>query len=124
MSMSSPFDAEFDSADEILIPAVWDVIAPAVELAREYGPLPRLRSAEFLAAPDTVKMAVLALIGSHRCFGDPALRLLREVSDDIHGGDREPWRQVTLAHIPYDELKRRRAVPGPLAGDVERGAAS
>lgn len=42
---------------------------------------------------------------------------IREVGHNIHGGDRQAWRKLGNDHVPYVEIQRRRAVPGPLARD-------
>lgn len=102
---------DFDPAEELLIPAVYAAAHPIVTAAREVyqRPLPRLRSQEFLDAPRVVQQAVLIIAGEAWVFGDPMLRLLREASDDVHGGDRRFWREWAANRVPFAELKRRRA---------------
>lgn len=40
-------------------------------------------------------------------------RTHREISQQISAGT--DWRAVAANHVPFDELQRRRAVPGPMA---------
>jgi hypothetical protein len=109
---------DFDVADELLVPVVFAAANPIVQAAREvYGrPLPRLRSQEYLDAPRVVQQAVLVIGGESLVLGDPMRVLLREVSNDVHGGSGAFWRRVADNHIPHDELQRRRSQPGPMAG--------
>ncbi len=113
--------ADHEIGDELLIPAVYAATAAVVAHAQTFGPLPALRSPEFLAAPAVVQQAVLLVCGCAWVInGDPVRAVLREVSHDVHGGDTGFWRAVADNHLPYTELQRRRAQPGPLA----RGAAA
>lgn len=91
--------------------AAFEAAAPMVNAARQmYGPLLSASSTEFLTAPLLMRQAVLLVIGIARCHqGDPVRALLREVSNDIHGGDRELWRNVAANHVSFAELVRRRA---------------
>lgn len=42
---------------------------------------------------------------------------IREAGHDVHGGKRMAWRDLATNHVPFDELQRRRAVPGPMAAE-------
>jgi hypothetical protein len=83
----------YDVADEVLVPTVFAAADPLVRAAREvYGPLPRLRSSAFPAAPIEVQQAVLVIGGTAWVLGDPVRVLLREVARDVRGTGTEPWR--------------------------------
>ena len=43
--------------------------------------------------------------------GRPGLHVLKDVSNDVHGGDRDYWRRTAASHVPHDELLRRRYPP-------------
>jgi hypothetical protein len=80
--------SDYDVGDELLVPVIAGLLHRHLEEAREtYGArLPRLRSAAFLAAPETVQTAVLVFLGSAWLWGMPGLAILKEASSDIHGG--------------------------------------
>lgn len=89
-----------------LIIAAHRVVDPIVQIARWQGPLPHLRSAEFLTAPDVVKIAVLLVLGEAWILGDGLL-------DESHTQDFLGGRyHRPAALIPaFGELQRRRWPP-------------
>lgn len=61
-------------------------------------------------------LVVAARLGVEVAEERRAYRLAqREAGHDIHGGDSRFWRAFAANHVPYVEMARRRAVPGPLA---------
>lgn len=115
--------------DADLIRTVQTVVEPVVQLARRHGPLPPLRSTQFLNAPQEVKLAVLLVAGSSWALGD----LLGVSRAEDYAGGR--FHRPTVLPV-YTELQRRRYPPtgnrelwirwgpaGPPAAD-ESGAAA
>lgn len=101
-------------SDATVLPAAYEVAIPYVLAAlREYGKqLPPVRSEEWLDAPDSVKVATILAAGCAWLVTDPhrtVRNLLKEASDDVHGGDAERWRRTAAEHVPFDELQARRA---------------
>ena len=85
--------------------AMWEASSPMVAAAHVHGPLPAVSDA-FLRAPLVVRQATLVVAGIARVhLGDPVQALLREVSNDVHGGDTAFWRRVAVNHVPYEEIK-------------------
>lgn len=101
---------DYDIADELLIPVVHAAAHPIVRAAQElYGRrLPRLRSQEYLDAPRLVQQALLVVGGESLVLGDPVRVLLRDASNDLHGGDTRFWRDWAANRVSHDELQRRR----------------
>lgn len=96
--------------------AAHDAIAPLIADARAEwdGRFPPIRSEEWLDAPDSVKVATLLTCGLAWLVADPhrvVRGALKQVSDDIHGGNVEFWRRTAAEGIPYRELERRRSAP-------------
>lgn len=88
--------------DGLLIPAVHDAVHPVVVAARAHGPLPRLRSEEFIDAPPLVRRAVLLVLGEAWVVG---VRMLDEwVAEDYSGGR---FHRANLLPA-MSELQRRR----------------
>lgn len=86
-----------------VLAAAWEATAEPDAHAREVwgGPLPRLRSMEWVTAPLAVRRATLLTLGLDRVLFDPR-QLIRErlywASQDVHGGDRERWRRLAFEH--------------------------
>lgn len=83
----------------------------AVAEARPYGRLPSLRSAEFVAAPLEVRLAVLAVCGMSYVLADEVLGSW--AGEDFVGG---LWHRQTVLLPATTELRRRRYPP---TGDRE-----
>jgi hypothetical protein len=77
-----------------------------VAAAREHGPLPSLRSREFVAAPLEVRQAVLVVCGLSYLFADDVLE--GWVNEDY--ADGLWWREHVLLPA-VTELQRRRYPP-------------
>lgn len=97
--------------DEVLA-TVHRVVHPWVLAARARGPLPAVSSDEFASADWVVQVACLLIAAEAWVLEDPRQAQRAELADtsrEIHGGDTTFWRNWAAGHIPYDELKRRRA---------------
>ena len=106
--------------DEILVPVVHRTIAPVVDLARQFGPLPPLRSPEYLDAPDVVRLAVLLVAGEAWAItGDPVKAAIRAAASDVR--EAADWPALIKDHVPHEELERRRARPVSAARCLEDG---
>jgi hypothetical protein len=98
---------DYDIADEILVSLVADLLGRHVKTVRdEYGPLPRLRSAEFVDAPEHVQLAVLILGGTSWLWGPPGSAVLRDAAHDVRGTDRH----FSRLRPSFDKLQRRRGL--------------
>jgi len=109
--------AAFPADEAILLPLVHTLVTERLRVARLHGPIPPIRSQDYLSAHPDQQTAALLVCGAAWLISDPHRThraLLRQVSDDVHGGDTRFWRRVAANHVPYTELVRRRAVPGPL----------
>lgn len=111
--------------DGLLIPAIHELVDQFVQAARDItgGPLPRLRSEEFLDAEPAVQLAVLLVAGSSYAVTDPhqtVRALLRNVSHDIHGGDRLHWRRLGLHHTRNAALVHERQADRVAVADQPR----
>lgn len=116
--------------------AVWRWLSDVVEAAEDVaGPVPLLGTPEWSAADDRMRWASVARyaiasldenephmiayriaveLSCARRADVAHRRALRDASHDVHGGDREFWRRWAAHRVPFDELQRRRAVPGPM----------
>lgn len=99
--------------------AAFEFIAPIVDAARRVhgGPLPSMRTTEFLDAQPVVKLACLLVLAEAWLVADPhqVIRAqLREASDDVHNGDTEFWNELARRRT-RDQVLAARAVPGPFA---------
>ena len=104
--------------DALLIPVVHALVDGVVQVARQIGPLPPIRSEAFLAAEPAQQIAALLVAAEAWLIADPhrVIRsVLKQASDDIHGGESARWRDWAVNRVPFAELQRRRAVPGQLA---------
>lgn len=99
--------------DSWVLIAAADAIAPHIAAARDEwdGRLPRIRSEEWLAAPDSVKVATLLTCGIAYFIADPhrvVRDALKQISNDLRGDAREGWRRAADSHVPHEEMTRRR----------------
>lgn len=103
--------------DGLLLPAVHALVEPYAAAARHgYGPLPNVRSAEFLDAPAAVQLAALLVLAEAWVVGDPhqvVRAMLKQVSRDVHDamGGVEGVRRWRESSVPGDEMRRRRYPP-------------
>ncbi|MGH3566228.1 MAG: hypothetical protein ACRDRH_09380 [Pseudonocardia sp.] len=108
----------------LLLPLVHALVDEHVQAAHHHGPIPPVRSPEFLTAHPDQQTAALLIAGTAWIVADPHRTyrtLLRQTSHDVHGGDTTFWRRIAANHIPHTELERRRALPGPaLMPDTTR----
>lgn len=91
--------------DVELLAAVNDAVSLIMRAALTHGPLPSLRSPEFITAPPEVRLAVLAVGGSSYVFAEDTLNTW--LTEDYIGG------RYHRAHaLPaYAELQRLRYPP-------------
>lgn len=94
------------SLDPDVLAAAHAAAEVVVSAARRHAPLPSLRSAEFVAAPLEVRLAVLAVCGLSYVFADETLETW--AAEDYAGGVW--WRQHVLLPA-VTELQRRRYPP-------------
>jgi hypothetical protein len=101
----------YDPGDDELVPVIAGLLKRHVQDVRGDGPLPRLRSQEFLDAPDDVQLAVLVLLGSAWLWGRPGLPILKEASLDVHGAVPRGYWSRAAARPSHEEILRRRYPP-------------
>jgi hypothetical protein len=97
---------------ELLIDT-YHFVHPYVASARELlgGPLPSMKTTEYIDADPEVKLACLLVLAEAYIVTDPhqALRRqLRGASLDLHGGDAAYWRGWAANRVEFDELQRLR----------------
>jgi hypothetical protein len=99
-------------AENELLAAVHALVNPLVEAARRaYGPLPSLKTSEFLQADENVRVATLLVVAEAYLLADPhqVIRAaLRSAAEDVHGGDTRRWR-VAAAATPRSTVLAARA---------------
>lgn len=118
--LTPPYRETTPPHDALLLPAVWDLIAPHVEQAREHGPTPPIRSDEWLDAHPDVQLASLLTLGVAYLISDPHLTvraLLKHASTAVHTGlgGHAGVRSWAEHAVPHDELHRRRTTPPDAA---------
>jgi hypothetical protein len=89
-----------------------------LEKVRDGRKLPQLGSKEWLDAPEDLRIAAALWLAIDATLFDrhqERRRVMAETSHDVAG--HPFWRGYANRRVPYDELQRRRAVPGPMIRD-------
>jgi hypothetical protein len=101
-------------AEGELLAAVHALVDPIVAAARhDYGPLPSMKTTEFLRADKRVRVATLLVVAEAYLASDPhqVIRAaLRSAADDVHGGETTRWRAAAAA-TPRSRVLAARAQP-------------
>jgi hypothetical protein len=105
-----------DETESFVLIQAAEVIAPFIDAARQEwpGPLPRVRSEEWLNAPESVKVATLLTCGVAWLVADPhrvVAGAFKQVALDVHGAVPAGYWDRAAAQPTHEQLLQRRYPP-------------